>query len=43
VCGFDAVGEMLQFVLGNLKKGKISKLNPMEFNWKDKGVLREFA
>lgn len=40
---YDSVGDMLNFVLTNLKSGKISKLQPKDVNWRQKGVLRKFS
>jgi hypothetical protein len=40
---YDSVGDMLGFVLKNLKYGKIDKLKPKDLNWRKNGVLRKFS
>jgi len=41
-CGQDTVGDMFRHVLGNLKKNPVKHINPMDNDWKKKGVLRQF-
>lgn len=32
---FDPIGDMLSYLLFNLKVGKIDKLNPMNYDWEE--------
>jgi len=41
-CGQDTVGNMFRHVLGNLKENPVKNLKPMDNDWKNKGVLRQF-